>query len=139
MAPQVWLITGASSGFGALLAEKALQAGHYVIATARNPTKAAQDYPQVTSLGGKWLQLDVTSKSTKDQVQQAVKEHGGRIDVVINNAGYGLLGSIEDIRYGRNTQCGYTQALIAQWLMYNIVKMSSIRSSRPTSMAWFGS
>jgi NADP-dependent 3-hydroxy acid dehydrogenase YdfG len=38
MEPQVWLITGASSGFGALLAEKALQAGHYVIATARNPT-----------------------------------------------------------------------------------------------------
>ncbi|PWY66377.1 putative short chain oxidoreductase/dehydrogenase [Aspergillus sclerotioniger CBS 115572] len=95
--PQVWLITGASSGFGALLAEKALLAGHDVIATARNPTKAAADYPQIASLGGKWLHLDVTSKNTKEQVEQAIKDNGGRIDVVINNAGYGLLGGIEDI------------------------------------------
>ncbi|RAL03713.1 putative short chain oxidoreductase/dehydrogenase [Aspergillus ibericus CBS 121593] len=97
MPPQVWLITGASSGFGALLAEKALQAGHDVIATARNPTKAAQDYPQIASLGGKWLQLDVTSKETKAQVEKAITDNGGKIDVVINNAGYGLLGGIEDI------------------------------------------
>ncbi|KAL4910558.1 hypothetical protein BDW74DRAFT_164449 [Aspergillus multicolor] len=80
MPRRVWLITGASSGFGALLAEKALQAGHHVIA-----------------LGRTWLQLDVTSKATKEQVEAAIKDAGGRIDVVINNAGYGLLGSIEDI------------------------------------------
>ncbi|KAL2832633.1 hypothetical protein BJY01DRAFT_100882 [Aspergillus pseudoustus] len=97
MARQVWLITGASSGFGALLAEKALQAGHDVIATARNPTKAAQDYPQITSLGGKWLQLDVSRKEAQEQVEQAIETNGGKIDVAINNAGYGLLGGIEDI------------------------------------------
>ncbi|KAL2850234.1 hypothetical protein BJY01DRAFT_261676 [Aspergillus pseudoustus] len=97
MAPQVWLITGASSGFGALIAEKALEAGHKVIATARNPTKAAQDYPRIESLGGKWLQLDVTSKTAKEEVEQAIADSGGRIDVLINNAGYGLLGSIEDV------------------------------------------
>ncbi|GKZ27743.1 hypothetical protein AbraIFM66951_005479 [Aspergillus brasiliensis] len=97
MPGQVWLITGASSGFGALLAEKALQAGHHVIATARNTTKAAQDYPQIAALGGKWIQLDVTSKATKEQVEAAINDNGGRIDVVINNAGYGLLGGIEDI------------------------------------------
>lgn len=104
MAPQVWLITGASSGFGALLAEAALKAGHRVIATARNPTKAAKDYPQITALGGTWLPLDVTSKQTTLQVAQAIQDHGGRIDVVINNAGYGLVGSIEDIRY-EGTNC----------------------------------
>ncbi|KAK9849988.1 uncharacterized protein MYU51_012739 [Penicillium brevicompactum] len=53
MASQLWLITGASSGFGALMAEHALRAGHRVLATARNPQKAAQDYPQVGDLGGK--------------------------------------------------------------------------------------
>lgn len=99
MASQLWLITGASSGFGALMTESALKAGHRVLATARNPTKAAQDYPQVELLGGKWLQLDVTSQQTKEQVEQAIRENGGKIDVIINNAGYGLLGSIEDIRY----------------------------------------
>ncbi|KAL2834377.1 putative short chain oxidoreductase/dehydrogenase [Aspergillus cavernicola] len=97
MPQQVWLITGASSGFGALLAEHALKAGHSVIATARNPTKAAQDYPQIASLGGKWLQLDVTSKTAKEEVEKSINDNGGNIDVVINNAGYGLLGSIEDI------------------------------------------
>ncbi|KAJ6008845.1 short chain oxidoreductase/dehydrogenase [Penicillium canescens] len=97
MASQLWLITGASSGFGALMAENALKAGHRVLATARNPMKAAQGYPQIESLGGKWLQLDVTSKQTKEQVGQAILENGGKIDVIINNAGYGLLGSIEDI------------------------------------------
>ncbi|RDW57848.1 putative short chain oxidoreductase/dehydrogenase [Aspergillus mulundensis] len=97
MASQLWLITGASSGFGALMAEQALQAGHRVIATARNPTKAAKDYPQVVSLGGKWLELDVAKPETKEIVEQAIRDNGGRIDVAINNAGYGLLGGIEDI------------------------------------------
>lgn len=113
MSPQVWLITGASSGFGAHLAEGALKAGHRVIATARNPTKAAQDYPQITSLGGKWLQLDVTETNTKEKVEKAVMENGGSIDVVINNAGYGLLGSIEDIRCEVVFVCSNILVLIA--------------------------
>lgn len=98
MASQLWLITGASSGFGALLAEHALKSGHRVLATARNPTKATQDYPQITSLGGKWLQLDVTSQDVKRTIEKAIKDNGDSIDVVVNNAGYGLLGGIEDIR-----------------------------------------
>lgn len=102
MAPQLWLITGASSGFGALLAESALKAGHRVLATARDPLRAAREYSQIESLGGKWLPLDVTSKKTSESVAQAIQENGGQIDVVINNAGYGLLGGFEDIRYDEN-------------------------------------
>ncbi|KAL1958655.1 hypothetical protein VTO42DRAFT_3998 [Malbranchea cinnamomea] len=94
--PQVWLITGASSGFGTLLAEGALKAGHRVIATARNPLKAAQAHPQIESLGGRWLELDVTSPDTKGRVETAIKE-AGRIDVVVNNAGYSFLGGVEDM------------------------------------------
>ncbi|KAJ5669654.1 short chain oxidoreductase/dehydrogenase [Penicillium macrosclerotiorum] len=97
MASQLWLVTGASSGFGSLIAENALKAGHRVLATARNPAKAAQEHPQVASLGGQWVRLDVTSRDTSMQVTQAIQKNGGKIDVIINNAGYGLLGSIEDI------------------------------------------
>ncbi|KAH8703441.1 short-chain dehydrogenase/reductase SDR [Talaromyces proteolyticus] len=94
---KTWLVTGASSGLGAAIAEAALQTGHKVIATARNPTKAAQANPRISELGGTWIELDVTSPNTPKIVEDAVKEAGGVIDVVVNNAGYSLLGSIEDM------------------------------------------
>ncbi|EED13181.1 short-chain dehydrogenase, putative [Talaromyces stipitatus ATCC 10500] len=86
MASKTWLITGASSGLGLAIAEAALQAGHKVIATARNPTKAADENPQSQN----W------ATETTKKVEEAIKQAGGVIDVVINNAGYSLLGSIED-------------------------------------------
>ncbi|KAK2798832.1 hypothetical protein FQN50_008693 [Emmonsiellopsis sp. PD_5] len=92
----VWFITGASSGFGTALAEAALKAGNRVIATARNPEKAAREHPQIEALGGKWLQLDVTAADVREKVEKVVHEYG-KIDVAINNAGYSLLGAIEDM------------------------------------------
>lgn len=97
MASKTWLITGASSGLGAAIAEAALQAGHKVLATARNPTKAAAENPQISKLGGTWIELDVTQVETTKKVEEAINQAGGVIDVVINNAGYSLLGSIEDM------------------------------------------
>jgi NADP-dependent 3-hydroxy acid dehydrogenase YdfG len=97
MAPKTWLVTGASSGLGATIAEAALQAGHKVIATARNPTRAAEINPQICKLGGSWIELDVMSSDTPKKVKDAINETGGVIDVVVNNAGYSLLGSIEDM------------------------------------------
>lgn len=95
-ASKTWLVTGASQGLGLAIALSALKSGHNVIAGARNPDVAATDHPEVVTAGGKWLQLDVSLPSTKDVVQQAVKEAGG-IDVVVNNAGYFLAGQIEDL------------------------------------------
>ncbi|KAJ5183168.1 short-chain dehydrogenase/reductase SDR [Penicillium capsulatum] len=95
--PKTWLVTGASSGLGAAIAETALQAGHKVIATARNPAKAAETNPRISQLGGTWIELDVTSTNTKQIVEDAINEAGGVVDVVVNNAGYSLLGSIEDM------------------------------------------
>lgn len=94
---KTWLITGASSGLGATIAEAVLQAGHKVIATARNPTKAAEANSQISRLGGTWIELDVTSSNTPKIVEDAINKAGGVIDVVVNNAGYSLLGSIEDM------------------------------------------
>ncbi|OJJ45880.1 hypothetical protein ASPZODRAFT_17314 [Penicilliopsis zonata CBS 506.65] len=91
-----WLITGASSGIGAILADLALQAGHTVIATARDPIKAAQAYPAIEKQGGKWLKLDVTRPETQQEVTEVIKQHGG-IDVLVNNAGYSILGAVEDM------------------------------------------
>lgn len=98
MLQQTWLITGCSSGLGATLAETVLRAGHLVIATARNPFKAAIEYPTISELGGIWIELDVTNTNTSERVTEAIKTHfNSVIDVVVNNAAYSLLGSIEDM------------------------------------------
>ena len=95
MAPYYFLITGASSGLGLQTAIEALRSGHSVVATARDPTSAARDHPEIESLGGTWMQLDVTHADTKERVAAVVREKG--VNVLVNNAGYGLLGSLEDM------------------------------------------
>lgn len=92
---KVWLITGCSSGFGRALAEKILESGATVAATARN-LAALEDlkakYPD-TCLP---LQLDVTDGKQCAEVVQAVVAAAGRLDVLVNNAGYGVIGSLEE-------------------------------------------
>lgn len=91
---RTWLITGASRGFGTLIAERALRAGDAVIATARKPQDINDrlgEHPNLLA-----LRLDVTRE---DEAHQAVAEgikRFGRIDVLINNAGFGVLGAVEE-------------------------------------------
>lgn len=97
------LITGASSGFGLEIALEALKRGHSVIGTARNITKGRQQAPKFEEAGGQWLELDVTKESAHEIVSKAVGD--GEIDMLINNAGYGLYGVFEDMRFA------YTRSL----------------------------
>lgn len=98
MAPStpVWLITGCSSGFGFALARYAARKGHQVIATSRNPAKSSDSVSEIESLGGKWLSMDVTAADLEAKVKAAESVHG-RIDVLVNNAGYSVLGAVEGI------------------------------------------
>ncbi|KAG2151578.1 uncharacterized protein EDB93DRAFT_262925 [Suillus bovinus] len=92
--PKVWLITGTSSGFGRRLVSIVLERGDRVVATARSLQKI-QDFPQSPNL--RLLELDVASGTTviKERVDEAAKMWG-RIDVLVNNAGIGLLGILEE-------------------------------------------
>ncbi|KAI1213132.1 putative short chain oxidoreductase/dehydrogenase [Annulohypoxylon truncatum] len=92
---QVWLITGASRGLGLELTKTALKAGHKVVACYRSKAKLGTALAEIEALGGTWLQLDVAAEDVESKVQSVVAEHG-HIDVLINNAGYGMHGSIED-------------------------------------------
>ncbi|MFB4390778.1 MULTISPECIES: oxidoreductase [unclassified Pseudomonas] len=91
---RTWLITGASRGFGTLIAQQALAAGDAVIATARKPEDVVArlgEHPNLLT-----VRLDVTRE---EEAHQAVAEgirRFGRIDVLINNAGYGVLGAVEE-------------------------------------------
>lgn len=91
---KVWFITGASRGFGALVAAKALQQGDAVVATARNPkavTDRIGEHPNLLPVA-----LDVTDEAQAIAAAQAAIDRFGRIDVLLNNAGFGLMGAIEE-------------------------------------------
>ncbi|MEO0840654.1 MAG: oxidoreductase [Cyanobacteria bacterium J06643_5] len=93
---KVWLITGSSTGFGRTLAETVLEKGDKVIATARKPEQLedlVSKYPD-TAIA---LKLDVTNQvEIKAAVDSAIAKLG-KIDVLVNNAGYGLIGALEEV------------------------------------------
>ena len=93
--PKTWFITGASSGFGSAFAQYALQRGYNVVATARNPERledlVAQAPKQVLA-----LELDVNRPQDSQAAVAAAVQRFGRVDVLINNAGYGVLGAAEE-------------------------------------------
>ena len=87
---RTWFITGASRGLGAQIVERAVASGDAVVATARD-ARSIPDHPGILK-----LTLDVTKDvHARDAVARAV-EAFGRIDVLVNNAGYGLLGAVEE-------------------------------------------
>jgi NAD(P)-dependent dehydrogenase (short-subunit alcohol dehydrogenase family) len=91
---RVWFITGASRGFGALIAEAALAAGDAVVATARDPATVTARLGTHERLLA--TRLDVTSEAEAHEAAGAAVKKFGRIDILVNNAGFGLLGAIEE-------------------------------------------
>jgi NAD(P)-dependent dehydrogenase (short-subunit alcohol dehydrogenase family) len=93
--PQVWLITGSSRGLGRALAQAVLDKGHKLVATARNPAQLA-DLAERYGDQVRTVALDVTDEQAADSAITAAFEAFGRLDVLVNNAGYGNVGPIED-------------------------------------------
>ena len=93
---KVWFITGVSRGFGRIWAEAALQRGDRVAATARHKDSLKEI---IAKYGDKVFaaELDVTHRDACFAAVNAAKEHFGRLDVVVNNAGYGQFGAIEEL------------------------------------------
>ncbi|MEU9856596.1 SDR family NAD(P)-dependent oxidoreductase [Streptomyces sp. NPDC047974] len=93
---KVWFVTGSSRGFGRRFVEAALDRGDRVAATAR-------DAGNLSDLSGRYgdavlaLTLDVTDKDAVFAAVGRAREHFGRLDVVVNNAGYGLFGAVEEL------------------------------------------
>ena len=92
---RVWFVTGCSSGFGRELVVKALEAGERVVATARQ-TASLDDlsvqYPNDLAI----MSLDITDSAQVKEVVAKAAEVFGSLDVVVNNAGYGLIGALEE-------------------------------------------
>ncbi|HEY5848936.1 MAG TPA: oxidoreductase [Microlunatus sp.] len=92
---RIWLITGASSGFGRALAEAAVTAGDRVIGAARRPDALADlatEHPDSVES----VQLDVTEPRAIATLVTDIEDRYGRIDVLVNNAGHGQVGAVEE-------------------------------------------
>jgi NAD(P)-dependent dehydrogenase (short-subunit alcohol dehydrogenase family) len=94
--PKVWFITGTSKGFGRVWASAALERGDRVAATARD-SGTLQDLADRYGEDVLPIELDVTDKPAVDAAVRRAHERFGRLDVVVNNAGYGLFGAIEEV------------------------------------------
>jgi len=112
---KTWFITGTSKGFGRVWAEAALARGDRVAATARN-------VDSVAALAERYgdtvlpLALDVTDKAAVDAAVAEAHARFGRLDVVVNNAGYGLFGTIEEVTEEQARAQLETNLLGALWV-----------------------
>ncbi|MFG6414587.1 oxidoreductase [Roseateles sp. DC23W] len=91
---RVWFITGASRGIGARITAAALGRGDAVVATARDAAAVTQRFGAQPGLLA--VSLDVTDEAQAAQAVAAALARFGRVDVLVNNAGYGLLGAVEE-------------------------------------------
>lgn len=110
-----WLVTGSSRGFGRMWVEAALERGDRVVATARDAsalTALERDYPgQVHA-----MDLDVTDRAAVADVVERARHFLKAIDVVVNNAGYGLFGMVEEISEEQARQQFETNVFGALWM-----------------------
>ncbi len=93
---KIWMITGTSRGLGRAFTQAALQRGDKVVATARN-VDAMTDLVDAHGESVLALELDVTDREAVGKAVSTAVEYFGRLDVVVNNAGYGLFGAVEEL------------------------------------------
>ncbi|MDT7591566.1 MAG: hypothetical protein QOH45_1097, partial [Pseudonocardiales bacterium] len=93
---KVYLVTGSSRGLGRSIAEAVLEAGHQLVATARKPEQL-DDLVQKYGDQIRAVALDVTDPAAAERAIRTAVDTFGRLDVVVNNAGYANLASVEDI------------------------------------------
>lgn len=120
---KVWFITGTSSGFGRSLAEEVIARGERVVATARDP-KSLKDLIALAPDRVLALALDVTKPAEIQSAVQSAREHFQTIDVLVNNAGFSMVGAVEEtsdaeLRGAMETMffgpVSLTRALLPHW------------------------
>jgi NAD(P)-dependent dehydrogenase (short-subunit alcohol dehydrogenase family) len=122
VAPKVWLITGCSSGFGRALAEAVLQKGDFLLVTAREPEQLrplVDRYPNTA----KAVRLDITVSQEIQAAVDAAIATFGRIDVLVNNAGHGLIAALEEVSDVEIHHFFETNFFGAVWLMRAVLPL----------------
>jgi NAD(P)-dependent dehydrogenase (short-subunit alcohol dehydrogenase family) len=129
------LVTGCSSGIGRATAELLLTAGHTVYATARRPETLAE----LESAGARVLALDVTSEESMSAAVTAVEDEHGRVGALVNNAGYGEYGTIEETDLDKVRQMFETNVFgLARLTQLVLPAMRAARSGRIVNIGSMG-
>jgi len=128
MPNKVWFITGTSKGFGRIWAEAALARGDQVVATARDVKTLA---PLVERYRDRTLALplDVTDRAAVFKTVAQAKERFGRIDVAVNNAGFGLFGAIEEVSEAEARDQIETNLFGALWVTQAVLPIMRAQGS----------
>jgi len=128
MSPKVFFITGTSTGFGNELVKKCIASGDKVVATARSSSKLS--FPDTTKDNLLTVDLDVTQEESIHKAFDTALKHFGRIDVVVNNAGYGLSGEFESL----SDKQIRTQMEVNFFGLINVtrVALETMRSQKPS-------
>ncbi len=113
-------ITGASRGFGRIWTEAFLKRGDNVVAAVRNPETLTELLKEFSS-NLLVLKLDVTDKAASFEAIETAKTHFGRIDVLINNAGYGHIGAVEELNEQDVRSQFETNVLGSLWTIQAVV------------------
>ena len=95
MASQVWFVTGASRGLGFAIAQAVLEKGDTVVAAVRNASRAEQVLGPSDRVFA--VSVDVTDRASIQRAADTAVARFGKIDVIVNNAGYGLMGAVEEL------------------------------------------
>lgn len=140
---KIWLITGVSGGFGSCFVEQAIKAGHYVIGTLRKQSQV-DEFDEKYRGKASAIVMDVTHQTEVEEGVRHVLAKYGRIDVLVNNAGYGLFGAVEEVTMSEardQMDTNFFGALMLTQLVLpgmrsrrsgNIVQISSIAGFRGT-------
>jgi NAD(P)-dependent dehydrogenase (short-subunit alcohol dehydrogenase family) len=138
MTQKIWFITGASRGFGREWAIAALERGDSVAATARD-LSTLDDL--VAAHGERFLplQLDVTDRDADFAAVRQAHERFGRLDVVVNNAGYGHFGMVEEITEAEARAQLETNLFGALWVTQAATSCRSRRSAGSARSRWSAS
>ncbi len=118
---KVVVVTGASTGFGRLIAETLARKNYQVFATMRNvngknvgPAQELRELAKRESLALHMVELDVTDDGSVEHAMRTMIDETGRIDVLVNNAGYGLMGVTEAVTLEQARGGSWTQISLAR-------------------------
>ena len=133
--PDPILVTGCSSGIGAATADLLVKAGHTVYATARRPDTLAG----LAAAGARTLALDVTSEESMSAAVRAVEEEHGCVGALVNNAGYGEYGTIEETDLDKVRTMFETNVFgLARMTQLVLPAMRAVRSGRIVNIGSMG-